>query len=114
MYKRQLDTVGLDAILRSMDQRGIESVAICLLHSYLNPAHEIALRDLIQQRRPGLSITLSSEVCPEIREFDRACTALANAYIRYHKHLRAIMYWLALLAKRITSPVVYLRVAHGP
>ena len=77
-----LDTGGLDAILRSMDQRGIESLAICLLHSYLNPAHEIAPRDLIQQRRPGLSITLSSEVCPEIREFDRACTALANAYIK--------------------------------
>ena len=79
---KTLDTSGLDAILRSMDQRGIESIAICLLHSYLNPAHEIALRDLIQQRRPGLSITLSSEVCPEIREFDRACTALANAYIK--------------------------------
>ena len=66
----------------AMDQRGVESLAICLLHSYLNPAHEIALRDFIQQRRPGLSITLSSEVCPEIREFDRACTALANAYIK--------------------------------
>ncbi len=77
-----LDTGKLNKILKAMDQRGVESVAICLLHSYLNPAHEIALRDLIQQRRPGLSITLSSQVCPEIREFDRACTALANAYIK--------------------------------
>jgi N-methylhydantoinase A len=79
---QHLDCGGLDRMLKAMDRRGIESIAICLLHSYLNPVHELALRDLIQQRRPGLSITLSSEVCPEIREFDRACTALANAYIR--------------------------------
>ena len=77
-----LDSGGLDAILKAVDQRGIKSIAICLLHSYLNPSHEIALGALIQQRRPDLSITLSSEVCPEIREFDRACTALANAYIK--------------------------------
>jgi len=77
-----LDTGGLDTLLQDMDERGIESIAICLLHSYINPAHETALRDLIHARRPDLSITLSSEVCPEIREFDRACTALANAYIK--------------------------------
>lgn len=77
-----LDSQGLDTILKAVDQRGIKSIAICLLHSYLNPSHEIALGALIQQRRPDLSITLSSEVCPEIREFDRACTALANAYIK--------------------------------
>lgn len=77
-----LNTAKVDSMLRAMDKRGIESIAICLLHSYLNPAHEIALRDFIRTRRPNLSITLSSEVCPEIREFDRACTALANAYIK--------------------------------
>ncbi len=77
-----LDTGKLDSILNEIDRRGIDSIAICLLHSYLNPSHEQALRELIQARRPQLSITLSSEVCPEIREFDRACTALANAYIK--------------------------------
>ncbi len=77
-----LDSGKLDAILDAIDQRGVESVAICLLHSYLNPVHERALAELIRLRRPRLSITLSSEVCPEIREFDRACTALANAYIK--------------------------------
>ena len=77
-----LDTTRLNSLLKAIDKRGTESIAICLLHSYANPAHEIALRDLIQTRRPCLSITLSSEVCPEIREFDRACTALANAYIK--------------------------------
>ena len=77
-----LNTRGVDKMLAEMDAQGIESIAICLLHSYLNPDHECALRDTIAKRRPNLSITLSSEVCPEIREFDRACTALANAYIK--------------------------------
>jgi len=79
---QRLDTSKLDSLLQQIDKRGVESLAICLLHSYLNPVHEIALRDLIQARRPRLAITLSSEVCPEIREFDRACTSLANAYIK--------------------------------
>lgn len=79
---QELDTGKLNSLLKAIDKRGVVSLAICLLHSYANPAHEIALRDWIQTRRPRLSITLSSEVCPEIREFDRACTALANAYIK--------------------------------
>ena len=79
---QELDTRKCHALLKSIDRQGIESLAICLLHSYANPSHEVALRDWIQIRRPNLSITLSSEVCPEIREFDRACTALANAYIK--------------------------------
>jgi N-methylhydantoinase A len=101
-----LDISKLDALLREMDARGIESIAICLLHSYINPAHEIALRGLLRERRPDLSITLSSEVCPEIREFDRACTALANAYIkplmaRYLTDLAA-----ALVAGGINAPLL--------
>jgi N-methylhydantoinase A len=100
-----LDTARLDSLLKAIDKRGTESIANCLLHSYANPAHEIALRDLIQVRRPRLSITLSSEVCPEIREFDRACTALANAYIkplmaRYLKELLA-----ALIDEGIKAPL---------
>ena len=79
---KRLDVSSLDETLAEMDAQGVDTVAICLLHSYLNPVHEIALRELITKRRPHLSITLSSEVCPEIREFDRACTALANAYIK--------------------------------
>ena len=77
-----LDASALDEILAEMDEQGVETIAICLLHSYLNSSHEHELRELIAARRPNYSITLSSEVCPEIREFDRACTALANAYIK--------------------------------
>lgn len=77
-----LDVTALDDVLAQMDSRGVKSVAICLLHSYRNSTHERKLAKLIGKRRPDYAITLSSEVCPEIREFDRACTALANAYIK--------------------------------
>jgi N-methylhydantoinase A len=59
---------------------GVESAAVSLLHSFRNPAHERMLRDLILKRRPGFSVSLSSEVAPEIREYERTSTTVANAY----------------------------------
>jgi N-methylhydantoinase A len=59
---------------------GVESAAISLLHSFRNPAHERMLRDSILAKRPGFPISLSSEVAPEVREYERASTTVANAY----------------------------------
>ena len=78
---RPLDESRVDALLESVEHLGIESLAIGLLHSYANPVHEQRLRELIAARRPDLPVSLSSEVCPEIREFDRLCTTVANAYV---------------------------------
>ena len=66
----------------SLSARGVESVAIGFLHSYANPAHEQQARDLILRRRPDVAVTLSCEVCPEIREYERFTTATANAYVQ--------------------------------
>jgi N-methylhydantoinase A len=60
----------------------IESVAIAFLHSYVQPAHEHQVRALIQQHLPDVSVSLSSEVSPEMREYERFTTTCANAYIR--------------------------------
>ena len=102
---KPLDTRKLRGLLAAIDARGVESLAICLLHSYRNPAHEIALRDWLSARRPDLSITLSSEVCPEIREFDRACTALANAYIKPLMATYLTRLARALVAEDINAPL---------
>ena len=77
-----LDEAGIDALVEELDRCGAEAIAICLLHSYVNSAHEERLRELLQQRRPKLTISISSEVSPEAREFDRLCTTIANAYIK--------------------------------
>lgn len=79
---RPLDESAVNDLVSSLDKDGIESVAVGLLNSYANPAHERRIRDLLLQQRPDLSVSISSEVCPVIREFDRLCTTVANAYVR--------------------------------
>lgn len=77
-----LDQHSVDRVLRNIDDPGLKSVAICLLHAYANPLHEQQLRDAIASSRPDLYISLSSEISPEAREYERLCTTLANAYIQ--------------------------------
>src|SRR6185369_1538071 len=60
----------------------VEAVAVGFLHSYVNDAHEKRAAELLTAALPGLSITLSSAVCPEIREYERFSTACANAYVQ--------------------------------
>ena len=77
-----LDDASVHALLPLLDEHGIEAVAIGLIHSYANPAHEQRVAEIIAAARPELSVTLSSEVCPEIREYERQSTASANAYVQ--------------------------------
>lgn len=77
-----LDTDAVPHLINEITASGADAVAICLLHCYANPAHEIALRDLIKAALPNLSISMSHEVSPEAREFDRLCTTIANAYVQ--------------------------------
>lgn len=77
-----LDERSIQAALPALDKHAVESVAIGYLHAFVNPQHELRTAEVLQAARPGLSITLASEVCPEIREFERLSTACANAYVR--------------------------------
>ena len=77
-----LDEAAVAATARQLAAEGIESVAIGLLHSYVNPAHERRVRAILQEAMPDLAITLSAEVAPEMREYERFSTACANAYVQ--------------------------------
>ncbi len=77
-----LDMDAVEALVAPLTEHGIESVAVALMHSYAEPSHEARIRDALLQRLPNLWITLSSEVCPEIREYERTSTAIANAYVQ--------------------------------
>ena len=79
---RHLDEEAVVALAPELRRAAIESVAVCYLHSYINPDHERRTRDLLAAVMPDLSVTLSSDVCPEIREYDRMSTTAANAYIQ--------------------------------
>jgi N-methylhydantoinase A len=77
--------IEIDAALRevaALVEQGVESLAVCFLHAYANPNHERAIGAAIAERHQNLSISLSSDVAPEIREYLRASTTAANAYIR--------------------------------
>ena len=77
-----LDEDSVRALLPRFERHGIEAVAVGLLHSYANPAHERRVGEILADSRPDLRITLSSEVCPELREYERQSTACANAYVQ--------------------------------
>ncbi len=77
-----LDVEAALAEVAELVEQGVESLAICFLHSYANPAHERAIAAAIAERFQNLSISLSSDIAPEIREYQRASTTVANAYIR--------------------------------
>lgn len=70
------------SLLRRLQQRGIEALAVCLLHSYRNPAHETAIAEIAKAAAPALRVSLSSRVAPEIKEYERASTTLCNAYVQ--------------------------------
>src|SRR5712691_519852 len=77
---------------RELKEAGVESIAVCYLFSFMNPAHEEATRALIGEEFPGVHVSLSSEVLPRIREWPRLSTTLINAYlepvmVRYIAHL---------------------------
>jgi N-methylhydantoinase A len=76
-----LDESAIDPLAAALGRDGVESVAVCFLHSYRNGEHERRARELLAAALPDLAISLSSEVSPEIREYDRLCTTVANAYV---------------------------------
>src|SRR5437588_277518 len=77
-----LDGDAVAARVAQLKDSSTEAVATCFMHSYVNPAHEQRTAAILKGAMPGLSITLSSEVCSEIREYERTSTAVANAYVQ--------------------------------
>lgn len=78
----ELDEEHVVRLVRELDGAGVEAVAVCFLHSFTNPGSEQRARALIEATAPGLRVSLSSEVVPEIGEFERASTTLANVYVQ--------------------------------
>jgi N-methylhydantoinase A len=67
--------------VRELRARGVTTLAICLLHGYLNPAHERRLAAIVAEEAPGVAVSLSHEVSPTFREYERTSTTVVNAYV---------------------------------
>ncbi|WP_372619346.1 hydantoinase/oxoprolinase family protein [Falsiroseomonas sp.] len=78
---KPLDEGEVREAARALKAQGVEAVAVCLLHSYLDATHERRVGAILREELPGVPVTLSCEVAPEIREYERANTACVNAYV---------------------------------
>ena len=76
-----LDEMAARAVLRSLADGGVESIAVCFLNAYANPVHERRLAELAKEECPGIGISLSSEVVNEFREYERMSTTTVNAFV---------------------------------
>jgi N-methylhydantoinase A len=79
---RPLDETALRETARELAAQGLDSIAVCLLFSFLRPQHEARVREIVVEEMPGCSVSLSSEVLPQIREYYRLSTTVINAYLQ--------------------------------
>ena len=107
-----LDDAALAPLLAKLDALGAEAVAVCLLHAYANPVHERQLKAFLAAARPMLPVSLSSEVSPEIREYERSSTTVLNALL-----VPVVKAYLEKLEARLGeggfSPMVFLVQSNG-
>jgi N-methylhydantoinase A len=89
---RPLDEASARAAAQFFRQRGVEAVGICLMHSYANSTHERRVADIVREEHPDCTLSLSSSVLPEYREYERAITTLVDVFVKPHmeRYLRRV------------------------
>jgi N-methylhydantoinase A len=94
---------------KELKDAGIEALTVCLINSFANPSHERQIRDIVQQMYPELPVTISTDILPEFREYERCLTTVMNSYVRpkMANYLRGIQEKLA--EARLTSTVNIVR-----
>ena len=108
-----LDEVELEAVRAALVQEQVESIAVCTLHSYAYPRHEQAIGEFLRNALPDVPVSLSSEILPERREYERTATTVLNAYVRpvMQRYLRAMRD--GLQGEGILAPVLIMQSAGG-
>jgi N-methylhydantoinase A/oxoprolinase/acetone carboxylase beta subunit len=79
---KPLDPEEARLVVNRLIDMGVESIAVCLLNSFENPAHELVIKDIINTQAPGIPVSISYEVLPQIREYERTSTTVTNAYVK--------------------------------
>ena len=95
---KALDPEEASRAVRTLLNMGVESIAVCLINSFENPSHELMLQEIIEKEAPGISVSISYHILPQIKEYERTSTTVTNAYV---KPLTGR--YLSKLAGRLTS-----------
>lgn len=107
-----LDEQSLGEAIAAIRDAKVTSVAVCFLHSYRNPAHEIAAVERLARELPGINLSRSSDVLPQIKEFERVSTTIVNAYVA-----PAVRLYLSNLEQRLQdagySSSLFIILSHG-
>jgi len=77
-----LDLKEVEEVIDQLVTKGIESLAVCLLHSYANPIHEQKIKEIVQKKYPNLTVSISSELIPVIKEYERTSETVVNTYVK--------------------------------
>ena len=80
--EKEIDEDGVHEIIKDLKRNKVVSVAVCFLHSYINPKNELAVKSILQKEMLDLKISLSCEILPEFREYERMSTTAINAYVQ--------------------------------
>jgi len=104
-----LDPASLESAIDELAESKVDAVAVCYLHSYRNSRHERATADRLRERLPGIHVSISADVLPEMLEFERTSTTVVNAYVaptiaRYLEQLRA-----ALADRSMRAPILVMQ-----
>jgi N-methylhydantoinase A len=79
--ERPLDPADAERAVDALLSEKVEAIAVCLINSFANPAHELMIKDIVTRKAPGLTLSISCEVLPEIKEYERTSTTVLNAYV---------------------------------
>ena len=81
IVERPLDPADAERAVDALLNEGVEAIAVCLINSFTNPVHELAIKEIIQRKAAALPLSVSYEVLPEIKEYERTSTTVINAYV---------------------------------
>ncbi len=106
---RPLDRTEAEAVVDRLLAEGVEAIAVCLINSFANPVHERIIKEIVERRAPGLPVCISTEVLPEIKEYERTSTTVINTYVmpivaKYLENLRR-----ELDTSGITTPLLLMQ-----
>ncbi len=108
-----LEKTDVEEVVERIAVAGFESVAVGLMHSYLNDAHEQLVREVLNQRLPDVTVSLSSEVSPQMREYERFNTVVANAYVKPQMKSYLLRLEERLQAEDVACPIFLMHSGGG-